>query len=299
MKPWQKIALTVVLSLAIFSLVAIAGIFSLLPHPATVGAMLRRAPPPQTPHITKTSQRPSAETVAAPSPKPALDPAGRKKLVSEKFIDRYLTDDRIQSRVCDNLTSSIVPFKNVDEFASQLEKSLLGESPLSATAEAVMLPIEFTLKNEAVRDLVDQAKNAADRGDTGFVRKAQFYAQALRATASVLSTQDQLEAISADAYQLYALSRATALRPEMLQDPETGDFCRGIERAAVDGVNRDENFDRDRMARLLAKYDITNESIGYDPHISTRLRVVTTDAGLQIKMPWLEAVFNTAAKASR
>jgi hypothetical protein len=234
-----------------------------------------------------------------PPSKPALDPTARKKLVSEKFIDRYLGDDRIQSRVCENLSSSVPPFKDVEEFGLQLERSLLGEAPPSASAEAVMLPIEYALKNDAVRELVNEAKFAADRGDTRFVHKAQFYAQAVRATASILSSQDKLEAISADAYQLYALSRAAARNPEILQDPEMGDFCRGIERAAVDGANRDESFDRNRMARLLEKYQISNESIDYDPNMSTRLSVVINSGGLQIKMPWLEAVFQPSTKASR
>jgi hypothetical protein len=313
MKPWQKIALTIVLSLAVFSLVIIVGIFSLLPNPATFGERLKRGPEvtvsladTEAPTAPITNEQKPTPPAIAPSaarhsaPKSAADKdSKRKKLVSDKFIDRYMTYDRIQSRVCENLGTGVRPFKNVEEFSSQLESSLLGETPPSATAEAVMLPIEYTLKNDAVRELVDIAKNAADRGDTGFVQKAQFYAQAVRATASIMSSRNELEVISADSYQLYALARAAALKPEIIEDAEMGDLCRGIERSAVDGLNRDRAFDRDRMSRLIAKHGITNESIGYDPLMSTRLSVVSTEGGLHVRMPWLESIFKTSSKSSR
>ncbi|CAN5540120.1 hypothetical protein BH10BDE1_BH10BDE1_18750 [soil metagenome] len=309
MKPWQKIALTTVLSLAVFSVVIIVSIVSLLPSPGSLGVHRPASAPVARPIADEATVSAAASKAAISattpvkaevrSPAPALDAAARKKLVSEKFMERYLSSDRIESHVCENLATSTAPFQTMEEFGIQLEKSLLGESPPSASAEALMLPIEYTLKNEAVRELVDSASDAFERGDTGFAQKAQFYAQAARATASVMSSRDELETISADAYQLYSLSRAAALKPEILQDPDMSDLCRGIERSAVDAVDRDRNFDRERMSRLLARHGISNESIGYDPRMSTRLTIVTSENGLQIKMPWLDAVFQNSAKASR
>lgn len=306
MKPWQKIALTLTLSLAALSAILVVGLFSLLPDPAAVGSHLNRSSSRPTPKpATSDNAKVAAVEKFSPEPDRAASARGgddrdaRKKRISQKFLERYFTEDRLQSRVCENLESPIQPFQNVDEFGSQIEMALLGEARPSPSAEAVMLPIAYTLKNEAVRELVDTAKSAADRGETGFLQKAQFYAQAARATASVLSSQAEFESISADAYLLYTLSRAVALKPSILEDADLADFCRGIERSAIYGLARDTDFDRGRMQRLLSRHDITNAAVGYDPQISMRLSIVNSKGGLQIKMPWLDAIFQNSSKASR
>lgn len=307
MKPWQKIAVALVATAAFFSALAIIALIALLPEPATIGRTLQRSAksshiattPPATsvvsPGASATKAAPpssnsGAPTSATPAPSP-VPAAERKRLVTEAFIERYLSDDRMQSRVCDNLSQSPPPFKSAEEFGKQLENSLLGESKPSATAEAVMLPVEYTLKNEAVRELVRTAQDAAARGNTGFLHKAQFYALAARATASVLGSREELEAISSNAYRLYAMSRAVALKPEILADPDLGDLCRGFERSALDGIAHNDNMDRDRLNRLFERHGITNESIDYDPNVSTRIQLVQDGGNFQIKLPWLERVF--------
>jgi hypothetical protein len=303
MKRWQKIVITVAACVAAFTVVAVIVLFSALPDPSAIGKSLRsrRAAADRTQpnaqlanSANKTPPSALAENLggtAQPSPTPAVDLAERKRRVTDAFLDRYMSDERIRSRVCENLAESPAPFKNSTEFGQQVESSLLGETKPSAAVEAVMLPIEFTLKNEAVRELVRAAEEATARGDTGFLQKAEFYAQAARATASVLSTRAELEAISANAYRLYALSRAAALKPELLSDPDMTDLCRGFERSALDGIARDEAFDRDRLNRLLSRHGISAASIDYDPNMSTALRVDTSEGGLQIKTPWLDRIF--------
>ena len=222
-----------------------------------------------------------------------MDPVERKRLVTEKFVEKYLSDDRMQSRVCENLDSSPAPFKGTEQFAKQIESTLLGESKPSAAVEAVMLPIEYTLKNEAVRDLVRSAEEAAANGDTGFLRKSAFYAQAAVATASILNSREQFELISANAYRLYAIARAAALNPAILQDPDLGDLCRGFERAALDGLANDDSLDRDRLLRMLERNGISPAAIDYDPNMTTNLSVVNSGGGFRIKTPWLEKIFKS------
>lgn len=296
MKPWQKITLALVSGLAFFTVLSAFIVISFLPEPSAIGKRLRPKPA-LVPETSVTTQPAPAASGIAASQGAKVDPAKtlvqaaaeRKRLVNEKFIDKFLRDDRIQSRVCENLDGSPAPFKSGDEFGKQIESSLLGESKPSATVEAVMLPIEYTLKNEAVRDLIRSAENAAARGETGFLNKAQFYAQAARATTSLLNSREELESISGNAYRLYAIGRAAALKPEILQDPDLGDLCRGIESAAIDHVNRDEAFDRDRLSKLLQRHAIAPDSIGYDPNLSTRISINTTD-GIRVETPWIQKV---------
>ncbi len=302
MKPWQKIAFSLIAGLALLTVVGVAVLFSVLPDPAALGGHLKtqgkldRSFAKSRPRaavtassVERPTSAPEGRVISVNEPS-VTDPKQRKRLVTEKFLERFLSNDRIDSRVCENLAGSPPPFKGGEEFGKQIESSLLGESKPSATVEAVMLPIEYTLRNEAVRELIRSAKNAADRGDTGFLSKAQFYTQAARATASILNSREELESISGNAYRLYAISRATALKPEILQDPDLGDLCRGLERAAIDGVSRDSGFDRERLARLLERHSIDPASIGYDPDMSTSLRVVASPEGLKVETPWIQKV---------
>ncbi len=301
MKRWQKITVIMLASVAVVSALGIVALLSILPDPsAYVRARASNSIPVAQPESSRTSV--SKTTLPAPSialktetPPTAIDeqdPAvERKRLVTDAFMVRYLSDDRIQSRVCDNLHSSPAPFKSAEEFGKQIESSLLGKSQRSAAAEAVMLPVEYALKNEAVRELVRTAQDAAAHGDTGFLKKAQFYTLAAKATASVLGSREELEAISDSAYRLYAISRATALKPEILDDPDLGDLCRGFEQSAVDGITRDQSYDRDRLSRLLQRHGVSNESIGYDPNEETTVRIVQQDGNFQLKLPWLKHVF--------
>jgi hypothetical protein len=303
MKRWQKIAVIIFALIAAVPVIAVLYLIAILPDPATIGESIRSRTARPTPTVSAqitASPKANSGTRAITVPKPTstiipvqpiADTKERNRLVTEAFVDRYLSDDRIQSRVCDNLQASPPPFSSVKEFEEQIEKSLLKESPPSATAEAIMLPVEYTLKNEAVRELVELAREAADRGNTGFIKKAQFYALATRATASLLNTREELEAISDSAYRLYAISRATALKPEILQDPDLSDLCRGLERSAIDGISRDDAYDRDRLGRLLLRHGISNEAIGYDPNETTQIRLVQDGGSFEIKLPWFERVF--------
>ena len=315
MRPGQKIAIGLVGGFVILSALVLLSILVLLPNPTWIGKKLNSqslsAQSVATPDLnlnakneSTSSESPAVEAANGLTPQDSVDPesprpapsqtdAERRRLVSEKFVDRYLLEDRIQTTVCENLGNSTETFRTPEEFGKQIEGFLLGETKPSATAEAVMLPIEFTLKNAAVRDLVRSAKNAADRGDTGFLQKAQFYAQAARATASVLSSRDEFESISGHAYLLYAIGRAAALKPEILQDPDTNDLCRGIERSAIDGLARDTVFDQGRLMRLLERHGIDPTSINYNPQTSTQLQVISQDGSMQIKMPWLEQIFKS------
>ena len=311
MKPWQRVALAIIAGLAVVSTAGIVAVLAVLPNPEWIGERLKsfeqrpalantasaKASPEANGQASASPPVAAAQTLGAPvamaSPAPSAtpDPAARRQAVAERFINRYIREDRIQSDVCENLATTTAPFKTAEDFGRQIEASLLGEARPSAATEAVMLPVEYTLKNEAVRDLVDSARIAADRGNTGFIQKAQFYAQAARATASLLTSREELESISGHAYRLYAISRAAALKPELLQDPDTGDLCRGIERSAVDGVDRDVAFDRERLMRLLDRHGIDPASINYNPDMATGIRVVSDEQGLQIKMPWLDQIF--------
>lgn len=303
MKPWQKIAIAVVLTIAVLSIGAILTILAILPSPASLGKHIpsRATGPATSAPLAKTeTQSPPVAAMQSfgvkPSePAPSATPTGaqRKRLVAEKFVERYLSDDRMRSDICENLPASTAPFKTIEEFGLQVEASLLGEKPMSTTAEAVMLPIQYTLKNDAVRELVRAAENAASRGETGFVHKAQFYAQAAVATASLLSSRDELEAVSGHAYRLYALSRAVSQYPAMAADPEVGDLCRGIERSAVDGVSRDPEFDRERLSRLLSRHGIDPATIDYDPRMSTEIQITTEGGSMQVRLPWLEHALRT------
>lgn len=295
MKRWQKITVIILAMVAVVSVLGIVTLVSLLPDPSSYAQVSASepqpaaAPPANAPVAAIPSPTPSA---GAPSKRdPVQNPAERKRLVTDAFVERYLSDDRIQSRVCDNLQASPAPFKSAEEFGKQIESSLLGESSPSAAAEAVMLPVEYTLKNEAVRELVRTAQDAAARGNTGFLQKAEFYALAAKATASVLGSREELEAISDSAYRLYAISRATALKPEILQDPDLSDLCRGFERSAVDGISRDDSVDRDRLSRMLQRHGVSNEAIGYNPNAETGIRIIQQDGTFQLKLPWLKDVF--------
>ena len=305
MKTWQKFAASLIGGVALLTVIGIAVLISVLPDPAALGRQLKpKRNLAQVQAVTSPpSSAPSAISGAAVVPAQragysnldrirVTNPTERKRLVTEKFLERFLSDDRIESRVCENLQESPAPFKGGEDFGKQIESSLLGETKPSATVEAVMLPIEYTLKNEAIRELIRSAKNAAERGDTGFLNKAQFYSQAARATASVLNSREELESISGNAYRLYAIARATAFKPEILQDPDLGDLCRGLERAAVDGATRDEAFDRERLARLLQRHSIDPASIGYDPEMSISLRVVAGPNGLKVETPWIQKVLS-------
>lgn len=297
MKTWQKIAVLAIGSIAALPVIIIVAVLLILPDPASLGRAIRRR---TTAKVTVVTAPLAAKiilntvtpfpTAATPAPVILTDPVERKRLVSEKFVERYLTDDRMQSRVCENLENSPAPFKGTEQFGKQIESTLLGESKPSATVEAVMLPIEYTLKNEAVRDLVRSAEEAAANGDTGFLRKSQFYAQAAVATASILSSREQFELISANAYRLYAIARAAALKPSILQDADLRDLCRGFERAALDGLPSDD-LDRARLLRMLERNGIAPASIDYDPNMTTNLSIVNSDGGFRIKTQWLEKVF--------
>lgn len=329
LKPWQKVALIIIAVLATFTAVAIIAILSVLPDPAALGERLRANRPtenrlrartstnlaikrPATLSGTQASSAPSFAGSIGASPTPAPTPltaADKKRLVSQRFIERYMSDDRMRSEICENLatTGASTPFRNAQEFGQQIEMSLLNEaatevggastasSKLPPATEAVMLPIQYTLKNDAVRDLIRDAENAAERGNTSFIGKARFYAQAARATASVLSSRDELEAISGHAYRLYALSRAAALKPGILQDPEAASLCRDIERSAIDGVSFDETDDRARLLELLSRHGIDPESIDYNPSLSRGLDVQADGDSFNVKIPWLDRVLNPRA----
>lgn len=301
MKTWQKIAIALVASFAIFGLLAVVTILAALPDPAALGAMLRVTdrtqpePAANQPTNARPTQKPKTVSSATNSQPPTafvppLDPAERRQQITARFVDRYFTEDRMQTRVCENLGSRVSPFRNVNEFGKQLEASLLGESARSPIVEAVMLPVEYTLKNEAVRDLVSMAKDAALRGDTGFLGKAEFYAQAALATASVLSSREEFEAVSSHGYRLYALSRAATLKPDVLQDAEATDLCRGMEEAALAGLERDETFDQERLDRVLSRYGIDPSDIGYDPRLSTRVQLEAGESGINVRVPWIEHI---------
>ena len=308
MRPGQKIAVSLVGGFVFLAVLIFVSILALLPNPAWIGKRLGSVSSDTSGIVL--SDEPSANLTTAPaknlttgdatvdaanadSPRPSPDPslAERRRMVSAKFIDRYIVETRIQTKVCENLGNSTAPFRSTQEFGQQIESSLLEETKPSATTEAVMLPIEYTLKNEAVRELIASMRNAADRGDRGFLQKAQFYAQAARATASMVSSRDEFTAISGHAYRLYAISRAAALKPEILQDPETNDLCRGIERSAIDGVERDIAFDQERLMRLLGRHGIDPASIDYNPETSTDFRIVYEGGSMQVKVPWLDQVF--------
>lgn len=305
-RPWLKLALLIISGIALFSVVGILVLNSILPEPAKFGKSLAAKPTITAPalkpvalsklaHARTPENSDSSKNLAADSNTEVtrhgsiMTPAERRRLVTSAFVDRYLGTGRLQSHVCENLGNHGPPFTSAKEFGRQLERSLLGESPPSAAIEAIMLPVEYSLKNEAIRELVNTAKEAADRGDSGFLKKAHFYAMAAQATASLLNSRDELETISANAYRLYALSRATTLKPDLLQDPDLSDLCRGFERSIVDGLAQDTAIDRDRLARLLQRHEITNESIGYDPDAATGIRVGRN--GFSLELPWLEKVF--------
>lgn len=310
---YQKIAIALVSGAALFSLVLILVLVFILPDPATVGRALalkshrksdpqsdwkqnpspsQSSVPPSSVSLTSKIKKTNASSVAGVETKSDTeDPAMRKQRIIAAFSDRYLVDDRIHSRVCENLATPSPPFKNAEEFGKQIERSLLGESRPSAAVEAIMLPVEYMFKNESVRELIKAAREASMNEKTGFMQKAQFYALTAQVTTSILSSRDELEKVSAKAYELFALSRAVALKPKILEDPDLGDLCSRFERAVIDGISQNEKDDRENMLRMFERHGISMAAIGYDPKAPTGLRLVQDGSSLQIKLPWLDRVF--------
>lgn len=72
-----------------------------------------------------------------------------------------------------------------------------------------------------------------------------------------------------------------------------GDLGRGLEGAAVEGVERDATFDRERVARFLQRHGVDPDSIDYDPDAQTGVHLVQSGANIHLDFPLRRGFFRT------
>ena len=190
------------------------------------------------------------------------------------------------TQVCALLGNDSRSFETASEFGTNLEAQLLGETPTSPEAEAILAPIGATLRDPAVQDLLRDVRESASRGEDGFLQKAKFYAQVGRASASLLSRTEEIERVANQSYGLYVLAKAARLNPAIRQDPEVERSCREYE----DAINRrlETTVNLDQLEGLLLRHQIDPKAVDFDREMNKKVQIESSGMNLQLRIPWME-----------
>lgn len=242
---------------------------------------------------------PDKTAESTPTPTPAethADTTDEMKTESLQVLhDDFMNSQRPLSDACGSLANaSTSHFLRRDESASykQFTKSLLSpeKDPLVEAAASVF---RFVFREGEMQDLVRRLEHASAEGDSGLLRKTEFYGQAAIAMDELRNDKSTLDHLLMKSYNLFILAKAAGLHAELARDPATLSFCSDLEK----NINLNLDFNAEDQAQQMRKFldyaKITPQEVGYDPSYRSDIQFSLLQNSLLMQNIWLDKIFAT------
>jgi hypothetical protein len=263
--------------------VGLASLISMLPGRSEIAKKLEGGEPSQTqkapvPQASnpKEAATTSATTVAAsevPASETPEEKAKREKKAqdqkNEALLEKLMSEDPSDIRVCDNLGRKQLSKKQLEEERTFDEMMTDRDDPMN---EAFRYPILQVFNDPALKDLFAEVKenkakteNQTDAEKDSWLEKAGFYSRLAYTGAKVLSRKSEFEHMGNQAMHLTALAKLTALKPEIAARGDLQSLCRLIENKAKNGQESDLRDERQQLVEIFKDAGVDPKTVGFDP----------------------------------
>lgn len=236
MKKFLKIALGLVALFVVF--VIAMGIYVVhgLPSISSLGSALHRTKSAAE-SLKSSGIAQLAPTVSAQNPETQIKseeiipPEDAKKSAAERaMVNDLMSTDKPLSDFCGSLKNSKSGIFNEKEFGQAFIESASDETK-DPRIQAMKPMLRYVMRLPKVNELIKQAEAAVDRNDESFLKKAEFYSQAVTAFTEMKDHQADIESVMDRSYLLLQLSKIVAQKPELLTDARIQSYCSGVELA--------------------------------------------------------------------
>lgn len=274
--------------LALVLILGISFVISALPTPAALGQRLGFAKKTSPLALTTTTTL----TIPTSDEAEALTQTEVSEQNNRQIMD-YLMDPR-QPLVnfCGSLINAIHsqggPYP-ADEFARQLVQNATSKEQ-DPFIESMMPLLRYVLRLSEVDQLISQVKSATERGDEGFLQKAEFYSQLVRAQAQMQQESPKIENVLDQGYLFYMLAKAVSIRPDLASDPNVSRYCEELQSEM--NANPTQSFEslRESFDDFLQANQIEPSSIDYNPLYKTELSVDFGAGGIKLSGGWIDSL---------
>lgn len=278
-------------------------LLNMLPSPAEI----KRAASPQKIETSEVAvptganmPLPEKQSVAATPTKTYEQKVETSKELNLKLLKEDFLNEQVPlATVCNNLSwaapsrasasSKIKP----QDFLSELAKPTDRDPIIESTGPV----LRYLFRQSRMRELTDMIFQADENKDNGFMKKAEFYSQLVLVAQQLRDNKEKLDQVMMKSYNLFILSKALGLKPELAKDPATLDFCRQLET----NTNQQLDFNADEQAAELKKFldyaQVKPVEVGYDPSYRANAKFSYNNNNVRLGNIWLEDIFEIDAKA--
>lgn len=273
------------LAAATFIVIAIIFAASQLPSPRQIErALVQPLVAPSSKKVLSqaqsesSSQAAQARSTASASEEHPTDLLQRR---GQSLLRKLLNRPPTELHVCDNLdrATEFRPPQGVEE---ALAEALGNGSEANPYIESLQAPISFMIHRPAVKNVLEEALTLPADGDHSLFEKIGFYGRLAAATADLATNRNEFEMISDRSYHLYVLSRLAGLRPDILSNPLTREFCESVQRNLTDTDELSFVDERQALLELIQEAKVKPEDIDFDPQARTQIGISTDKNQLRI-----------------
>jgi len=215
------------------------------------------------------------------------------KSASNKALhENFMNEQQPIASVCAYLSEAPASHFLKDDNSASLRQFLkkMIEEPKDPLAESAAPFFRYLFRLSEVRDLV-QTLDTANETAEQFRNKAEFYGKIGLAALEVAENKHNFDQILMKTYNLYVLTRAVALKPELARDPAILGFCEQIQK----NINMNLAYDVDQQATELQKFltyaGLSPKEVDYDINYRSDVKFKINDKSIILGNIWIEKLF--------
>lgn len=224
------------------------------------------------------------------------------ELVDKSIHENFMNEQQPVASVCAYLPEAPHShfLKNDNSASSRQFLKKMIEEPKDPLAEAAAPLFRYLFRLPEVRDLVQILDTANEQKAEQLRDKAEFYGKIGLALLEVRENKHNFDQILLKTYNLYTLTRAVALKPELARDPVTLGFCEQMQK----NINMNLAHDADQQAAELQKFltyaGLSPKEVGYDANYRSDVKFAINNKSILFGNIWIEKLFaGDIAKAKK
>lgn len=206
--------------------------------------------------------------------------------LQEALVTDLLSQQKPLSDFCSSLKNAKDGAFEQEEFGEAFNRSL-DEEKRDPRIQAVKPIIRYVLRLPKMNDLIEEVKAAANRNDEGFLKKAEFYSQALMAFGEMKAHKSDIESMMDRGYLFLGLNKLLAKRPELLNDFKLQNYCNGVELSFNQARPVDFENEKKDFLKFLDEMGVTPKEIGFNTEYKSNVDFNFSGKAATIEGGWL------------